>query len=256
MQLEDKELLDFLLAESPSASLGELQEKLSQLSGTSVSTATISRYLTKRKFSRKVLIRPARERFTDENMLYTQAFINALNRQDVSKIKFFDESGFAIPDVTNPRYGHAMRGERAIEIFSNRRTSNKTLNLLIGVNGVSYANVLDGPSDSDTFMQFFFSAINSTNNNGDLSLKPGDMVVVDNCPIHHGRSEEILSVFLHRHSIEYIFTPTYSPHLNPAELAFQHIKTLFRNKTIRHVAKENLDYAIMYCVNMVLSELF
>ena len=176
-----------------------------------------------------------------------------MRREDGTKIKFFDESGFAVPDVTNPRYGHAPKGERAIEIVHNKRTPNKTLNLLISSNGVCYANVLDGASDSDTFMDFFFTAINSTNNDGDFSLKPGDLVVVDNCPTHRGRAEDVLKIFLHRHGIQYIFTPKYSPHLNPAELAFQHIKLLFKDRAMREIAKDNLNYAIMLCVNTISS---
>ena len=30
----------------------------------------------------------------------------------------------------------------------------------------------------------------------DFALKPGDFVVVDNCPVHQGRAEQILSLFL------------------------------------------------------------
>ena len=177
--------------------------------------------------------------------------IHVLHRKDVTKIKFFDESGFAHPDVSNPRYGRALKGERAIEIMDNRRTPNKTLNLLLGVEGVCYANILPGPSNTDTYIQFFFDAANATTNNGDLALKPGDFVIVDNCPIHHGRAERILSVFLDRLGIEYIFTPVYTPDLNPVELCFQHIKTLFKTEHVRQLAKDNLEYAIMYCVNTI-----
>ena len=44
----------------------------------------------------------------------------------------------------------------------------------------------------------------------DFALKPGDFVVIDNCPIHLGRAE-ILSLFLDRLGIEYIFTPFMHP---------------------------------------------
>ena len=32
----------------------------------------------------------------------------------------------------------------------------------------------------------------------DFALKPGDFVVVDNFPIHHGRAEQIFSLFLYQ----------------------------------------------------------
>ena len=53
----------------------------------------------------------------------------------------------------------------------------------------------------------------------DFALTHADFVVVDNCLIHHGRAEQILSLFLDQLEIEYIFTPMYAPDLNPVELS-------------------------------------
>ena len=96
-------------------------------------------------------------------------------------------------------------------------------------------------------------AVNSTWNTGELALKPGDYLVIDNCPIHHNRAERVLVPFLDRLGIEYIFTPTYSPNLNPAELCFQHIKTMFKTRHISRMARNNLEYTIMHCLNSVTS---
>ncbi|MCG7882407.1 MAG: transposase [Candidatus Thiodiazotropha endolucinida] len=246
----EMEYIDFLVKVKPSISLGDIQEKLLTFANKTVSRPTICRHLRK-KFTRKLLVRPAADRFRDDNLRYMQVFIDVLHRKDVTKIKFFDESGFALPDVSNPRYGRSSKGEHAIQILDNRRTPNKTLNLLLGFEGVCYANILQGPSNTDSFVQFFLDAVNATTNNGDFALKPGDFVVVDNCPIHHGRAEQILSLFLDRLGIEYIFTPVYAPDLNPVELCFQHIKTMFKTEQMRRLAKDNLDYAIMHCVNTV-----
>ena len=242
--------VDFLIKEKPSMSLGDIREKLDQVCGLKISKQTICRYL-KKTVTRKILVRPAADRFTPHNLQYMQAFLDVLHAKDVTKIKFFDESGFALPDVSNPKYGRARKGERAIEVMDNKRTPNKTLNLLIGFHGVCYANVLPGPSDTDSYVQFFIDAVNATTNTGDFALKPGDFVVVDNCPIHHNRAENLLTHMLDRIGIEYIFTPTYSPNLNPVELCFNHIKTMFKREQIRHAARDNLDYAIMHCVNVI-----
>lgn len=135
LQYAEMEYIDFLVKEKPSISLGEIQEKLSTHANKTVSKPTICRYLQKER-TRKLLVRPAADRFRDDNLRYMQVFIVVLHRQDVRKIKFFDESGFALPDVSNPRYGRSFKGERAIEILDNRRTPNKTLNLLLGIEGV------------------------------------------------------------------------------------------------------------------------
>lgn len=90
-----------------------------------------------------------------EIWLTLRFFIDVLHRTDVNRITFFDESGFKLPDVCNPKYGHSLKGERAIEIHRYTQTPNVTLNLLISFQGVSYANILQGPSDTDTYLQFF-----------------------------------------------------------------------------------------------------
>ena len=151
----------------------------------------------------------------------------------------------------NPKYGRSQIGERAIEILPYAKRPNVTLNLLLGLNGVSYANILQGASDTDTYIQFVWEAVNATTNNGDFALKPGDYLVVDNCPIHHNRAQRVLTLFLDRLGIEYIFTPTYSPNLNPVEHCFQHIKTLFKTRHIARMACNNLEYTIKHCLNSV-----
>lgn len=250
---EHRQYILYLVSEKPSISLGDIREKLEQTCNIQVTKQKISRFL-KKSHSRKILVRPAAERFTDRIMTYIQVFIDVLHRTDVKRIKFFDESGFKLPDVCNPKYGHSLKGERAIEIHRYAQTPNVTLNLLISFQGVSYANILQGPSDTDTYLQFFFNAVNSTTNQGNFALKPGDLVIVDNCPIHRHRAERILAPYLDSIGIEYVFTPTYSPYLNAAEFCFQHIKTLFKRQDIRGIAIDNLEYANMYRLNSISAE--
>jgi hypothetical protein len=40
---------------------------------------------------------------------------------------------------------------------------------------------VDGASNTDTFVNFFFEAGNSVSENGFPALEPGDLVIVDNC---------------------------------------------------------------------------
>jgi hypothetical protein len=179
------------------------------------------------------MTKPYVDRFNDANMDYTQAFLNVMNRRDPKDVKIFDESGFTLPDVCNPRYGHSPVGEPAVEIERNRQTPNVSLNLLLGAEGVAYANILDGASNTDTYLDFWDEAWNASTNEGAPALQPGDSVVVDNCPIHHNRAERILSVVLGNNGVEYIFTLTYSPDLNPVELCFQRLKQLFKTPLYR-----------------------
>ena len=110
-----------------------------------------------------------------------------INNVNLGRLKFFDESGFQLPGCCKPVYGHPRKGEIAVEVHRGQKTPNLTLNLLIGVSGVSYANILDGASNTDTFLIFFHEALHSTDNYGNPCLNPGDIVVEDKCAIHRFR---------------------------------------------------------------------
>lgn len=56
----------------------------------------------------------AEERFTVENMAYTQMFTDYLHAKDPFKLKFFDECGLKLPFHGKCLYGHAPVGERCI----------------------------------------------------------------------------------------------------------------------------------------------
>lgn len=252
----DIDYIKLLKTETPSITHSEIRDKLEEFANISVDASTICRAVKRKldpgqEWTSKKIIKPAVERFTDRNMAYTQVFIDVLHNINPNRLKFFDESGFQLPGCCNPTYGHSRKGERAVEVHRYQRTPNVTLNLLIGVAGVSYANIIDGASNTDTFLNFFDEALNSTDNNGDLCLSPGDLVIVDNCPTHRFRGERIMALLLGQVGIEYVFTPAYSPTMNPVELCFQHIKCVMRSSELRSIALDNLHYAIMTAVNRV-----
>ena len=90
------------------------------------------------------MIRPAAEKFTQQNIEYCQAFLDYISTIDPRKLKFFDESGLKLPDVANPNYGHSRIGTPCAEIFRNMQTpiANITLNLLCEADGIMYTNTV------------------------------------------------------------------------------------------------------------------
>ena len=75
----DVRMIEFLKREKPSTTGTEIQDKLKRYSPVSgnVDVSTISRIMTKNlNFTFKRIRRPSGDRFTPENMRYTQAFIN------------------------------------------------------------------------------------------------------------------------------------------------------------------------------------
>ena len=96
-------------------------------------------------------------------MMYTQLYVNYLSSKDPRRIKFFDEAGVKTPDVGTRLYGNAPSGERCVEIVRKAEAPNFTLNLLISVNGLEYYNILDGPTDTVRFWDFFWEASQAAN---------------------------------------------------------------------------------------------
>ena len=253
LQYADLEYIKCLKTERPSLTHAEVRDKLKENANFSIDVSTVCRAVKRKldpdEWTRKRLVTPAGERFMDRNMAYTQVFIDVLNNVNPGRLKFFDESGFQLPGCCKPVYGHSRKGDIAVEVHRGQKTPNLTLNLLIGVSGVSCANILDGASNTDTFLIFFHEALHYTDNNGNPCLNPGDIVVVDNCAFHRFRGERVMVVMLGFAGIEYVFTPVYSPTMN--SLCFNHIKTLLRSPELRAVAQDNLHYAIMTAVNRI-----
>lgn len=147
----DLELIEMLKTTQGSIQLREIYTTLEDVGdiagGVSMSTisrAVKSRLLSGKQYTRKRITHVAKERFTDDNMIYTQLYINYLSSKDPKRIKFFDEAGVKTPDIGTRLYGNAPSGERCVEIARKTESPNFTLNLLISLNGPEYFNILNG----------------------------------------------------------------------------------------------------------------
>lgn len=255
----DLELIEILKTVKGSIQLKELYSVLEEvgdvgeISMSSISRAIKSKLLSGKRYTRKRITHVARERFTDENMIYTQLFINYLSSKDPRRIKFFDEAGMKTPDVGTRMYGSAPIGERCVEIVRKRETPNFTLNLLISIHGPEYYNILEGSTDTIQFWNFFWEACNASNYvTGRPALEVGDIVVMDNLAVHHYEGGEIIEEVLAEMGIELLFTPTYSPDLNPIELCFNKIKTELNGRFSEDV-HNNLKLAVAEAIDRISS---
>lgn len=249
---EQTRYVEMLKRETPSIQLQTIKEKLEENANVTVSCSTICRTIRSRlhrPWTRKIMHKPAGERFTYDNLRYTETFLQLIVAADPVRLRFFDESGFNTRDCRS-RYGHSEKGTRCVEVERYAKSTNLTLNLMIGMDGVKYANTLQGPSDTDTFLQFFAEAANADMDTGS-ALSCGDIVVIDNAPIHHHRARDVLTPFLENLGIELIYTPRYSPDFNPCEFAFGHLKTLIRNPNYRGLVHDNLEVAIYKAIQTI-----
>lgn len=103
----------------------------------------------------------------------------------------------------------------------------KTLTFIAGLrlSGLTAPWVLDGPMDGAAFRVYVRDVLAP-------SLKPGDVVVLDNLPSHKvaGVHEEIAA-----RQAQVFYLPPYSPDLNPIEMAFAKLKALLRQEPARTV---------------------
>src|ERR1700742_3192891 len=78
--------------------------------------------------------------------------------------------------------------------------------------------LIDGPIDGQSFLQYVEQLLVPT-------LRPGDIVVIDNLGSHKGKA---VRQAVRAAGAKLFFLPPYSPDLNPIEQVFAKLKTLLR----------------------------
>ena len=183
--------------------------------------------------------------------MYTQLYIDYLKDKDPSSVMFFDESDFELPDAGHRNFGFSPVGGDRVEARRYLSTTDLTLNFLVGYDGVEYGNIIEGASNSVQFLWFFDEASQTVD---PITRRPilevGDIVVVDNLPVHHGKVERALRSFLNDLGVELIFLPVYSPDLNPVEEVFSKLKYLLKYR-YQELVWDNLEYAVLRAIGDV-----
>lgn len=103
----------------------------------------------------------------------------------------------------------------------------KTTTLVAGLRttGMVAPCVLDGPINGEAFTAWIEQFLVPT-------LKPGDMVIMDNLSSHKG---EKVRELIKSAGADLVFLPPYSPDFNPIEKAFAKLKALLRKAAERTV---------------------
>jgi transposase len=136
-------------------------------------------------------------------------------------------------------YGRAAKHQRVREAVPDARLHRTTILSSIRLDGTAVPLVFEGALNGELFRAYISQCLAP-------SLKPGDIVVMDNLSCHKvsGIVETIEAV-----GASVLFLPPYSPDLNPIELMWSKIKTVLRKLKIR--AKALLDEAIVRAFDAV-----
>ena len=140
---------------------------------------------------------------------------------DADRLVFVDEMG------TNtslaPLYAWSPKGERAHCSVPRNWGSNVTLLASMSVGGMGACLAVEGPTTREVFETYLQRLLVP-------SLKPGQVVVMDNLSAHKGSRVRRL---IEEHGCELMYLPPYSPDLNPIEEAFAKLKALLRKAGAR-----------------------
>ncbi len=135
---------------------------------------------------------------------------------DASRLVFIDET-WAKTNMTRT-HGHCAIGKRLVDKVPHGRWKTMTFLAALRSDRIDAPCVFDGPINGELFRAYVEQALVPT-------LKPGDIVVMDNLGSHKGQA---VRRALRRAGAKLFFLPPYSPDLNPIEQVFAKLKTLLR----------------------------
>ena len=121
------------------------------------------------------------------------------------------------------RYGWAPRGERLIAKVPHGHWKTATFLAALRNDRLDAPCLFDGPINGERFRAYVEQFLVPT-------LKPGDVVVLDNLGSHKGKAvrQAVRAV-----GARLVFLPKYSPDLNPIEPVFAKLKSFVRNSAPR-----------------------
>jgi transposase len=142
---------------------------------------------------------------------------------DPDRLIFIDETGTST-NMARLR-GRAPRGERLVGKIPHGHWKTTTFVAGLRVSALTAPCVLDGPMNGDVFHAYVEQVLAP-------SLKPGDIVVLDNLSAHKvpGVREAIEAV-----GAALLYLPPYSPDFNPIEQLFAKLKALLRKAAQRSI---------------------
>jgi transposase len=134
---------------------------------------------------------------------------------------FIDET-WAKTNMTRS-HGRCRKGERLVGKVPHGRWHTLTFLAALRSDCITAPCVFDGPINGRSFLAYVEQVLVPT-------LKPGDIVVMDNLGSHKGKA---VRDAIRQAGARLFFLPPYSPDLNPIEQVFAKLKTLLRKAAER-----------------------
>jgi transposase len=160
-------------------------------------------------------IKQAREEWTSTRQ--------PIMRLEPHRLVFLDETG-TTTKMTRLR-GRSPKGQRLLSKAPFGHWKTQTFIAGLRCDALTAPFVIDAPMDRRIFKTYVETQLAPT-------LKPGDVVVLDNLPAHKSAAAEQA---IRAKGAWLLFLPPYSPDLNPIEMAFAKLKALLRARAVRTI---------------------
>jgi transposase len=144
-------------------------------------------------------------------------------RLEPDRLIFIDETG-TTTKMTRLR-GRCPKGQRLRSKAPFGHWMTQTFVAGLRSNGLTAPFVVDRPMNRHIFEVYVETQLAPT-------LKPGDVVILDNLPAHKSAGAEAA---IRARGAWLLFLPPYSPDLNPIEMAFAKLKAHLRARAIRTI---------------------
>jgi transposase len=144
-------------------------------------------------------------------------------RLDPARLVFIDET-WAKTNMTR-LCGWAPRGRKLLAKAPRGHWRTLTFLAALRHDRIDAPCVIDGPINGESFLAYIEQVLVPT-------LKPGDIVIIDNLGSHKGKA---VRRAIRAAGARLFFLPPYSPDLNPIEQVFAKLKLLLRKAAERTV---------------------
>jgi len=212
----------------------EIAERLAAESRVSACPATVWRFFDKRGITFKKTAHAAEQERADvaRRRRYWRNWQTWLRPE---RLVFIDETG-AKTNMARRR-GRAPKGQRLPAAIPWGHWQTTTFVAGLRTTGLTAPMVIEDAMDGDAFKAYVKQLLVP-------SLKPRDIVIMDNLSSHKvaGVREAIKAAKAYL-----LYLPSYSPDLNPIELAFSKLKALLRKAAARSL--EDLEQAIAEAID-------
>jgi transposase len=142
---------------------------------------------------------------------------------DPARLVFIDETGTST-NMARLR-GRCRRGQRLIGKVPHGHWKITTFVAALRHDAITAPFVIDEPMTGEIFRVYLERCLVPT-------LKPGDIVVMDNLPAH--KNDEVRRI-IEAAGAQLRYLPPYSPDLNPIEMAFAKLKAHLRKAAERSI---------------------